>query len=877
MSRFLLLISFTAAVCAQASYVWWEAENPVEQRNVRVHQEPADSEYGKVVSDQGWIEPADQAGAMMSATYEVDVPASGEYHLWVRKFWRHGPFRWRFDNGEWRSMRKDTPLHDDAYIMKNIGANWVYLGETALEAGPHAFEFENLENRGFVDCFLLIDEPFRPAGRLKPGERSGESEDGYFAWEPGADDFRESPIDLRRLNETYAGEHGFIRREGDRFVYGDGRPVRFWMTQAGNLLPMQPHMQERHARRLAKYGVNLTRFVMLGAFRAWRSGDTAEFEHQLDQLHRTVATLKENGVYVYLGHLFWDTHVASLHDNELPGLKRGEKATAALFFNEPLQAYYLEWIRALMTPVNPYTGLPLAKDPAIAFIEVQNESNSLFWTLNPGQLPRHTVDLMQTQFAAFAAEKHGSLEAAFQHWGESQPGDDLEAQKAGILGAWALTTQGPANVAKRAADQIEFQTQAQYALYAKMKQAFRKMGIESMVAGSNWKTADPSNLGPLEHYSYTAVDVVNKNEYFSPRRIHNPRYYQVETGDQFTPLSAMRAPEIAGALMTAQLATHPYMITENNWDEPNLYRLEWPFLVATYGAVAGVDGWNFFAYDTPMWYVGNNTWSVNTPEVMGQFPAYALMFRRGDVRTGSPAVEEHLPLQRLYERKPIALPEIQYKDELWQRALGGDPQVDFKSEFDPKAFFAGPVRLHLGASERRIQSANLDDLIDEEAGVIRNTNEQLEWRYGDGYVSVDTARSQGVCGFLGDAGAIELSDAHFTMGNEYGSLVAVSLDDQPLAASQSILLQAGAPDKSTGFELQPLPDGGYEVVAMGAYPLQVETIDATITLRGKANFTVTALDELGYPTDLEVATEKQGEALRITFPPDAIYLHVAAP
>jgi len=622
-------------------------------------------------------------------------------------------------------------------------------------------------------------------------------------------------------------------------------------------------------------GERLGRFSLLDSFKTWRKGNTEMFAAELDQLHRAVASFKEQGIYTYFGHLFWDTHVSALNDEDLPGLKKGEKATAALFFNKPLQEKYLAFVADLMTPVNPYTGLSLAEDPAVAILEVQNESNTLFWTLNRKQLPAHTVGLIEKGFGAFAADKYGSVEEAIAYWGDRREGDDPQSGKAGMMDAWFLTSAAPENTLKRAADQIEFLTQAQYRFYSGMKAAFHSMGIRKMIAASNWKTADPSNLGPLEHYSYTAVDMVNKNEYFSPKSIRNPRFYQVEPGDEFVPLSAIRTPEAAGALMAAKPAGIPYMVTESNWDEPNLYRAEWPFLVATYGAAAGIDGWNFFAYDAPMWYTGGNTWAVNSPEVLGQFPAYALMFRRGDVAEGPAAVIEHVPLEHLYQRKSIALPEIQYKDEVWKRQLGGDPKVNFKSQLDPKVFFTGPVELYLDAEEYELQTADLDRLIDEEKGVIYNTNEQLEWHYKQGYVKVDTPRSQAVAGFMAETGPVRLSDALIDMKNNYGTLAVVSLDSEPLAQSESILIQAGTRDKAYGFQLEELGEGSLRVESMGSHPLNVKKVRATVALRDKAGFRVTALDELGYPTDIPVQSKIAGNALVITFPEDALYIHVS--
>jgi hypothetical protein len=38
------------------------------------------------------------------------VPQTATYEFYARKFWQHGPFRYRFDNGEWREVRRAALL-----------------------------------------------------------------------------------------------------------------------------------------------------------------------------------------------------------------------------------------------------------------------------------------------------------------------------------------------------------------------------------------------------------------------------------------------------------------------------------------------------------------------------------------------------------------------------------------------------------------------------------------------------------------------------------------------------------------------------------------------------------------------------------------------
>lgn len=871
-----LLLTGTGALWAAESptYVWFEAENTATLENGQPRNFPETEPEGRVFSEATALYPGNPDGPKMKATWEVELPESGDYNLWVRKFWRHGPFKWRFaGDDKWQECSGDIALHDDSYIRLHHGANWVFLGEVSLAGESVTLEVESIDNKGFLDCFLLIQGAFMPAGKLKPGEKANLAEEGYFAWEPEADPFEASPIDMRGLNEEYAGANGYVRREGDQFVLGNGEPVRFWMTQAGSLPSMKKPMIDLHARRLAKSGVNMVRLFFMDMFRTWRLQDEEKFKEQLDQVHYVVAALKREGIYTYFGHLFWDTHIQALTDNDLPGLRKGEGALGSLFFSEPIQERYLAFIRDLMTPKNPYTKVSLGEDPAVAVIEVMNESNLLFWTFNRDRIPGSTLEIIEKEFGKWAAEKYGSIEKAIEHWGQDEPGDDPANGRAGTLIAYFMTSEGIEQKPKRARDQIEFLTGVQRGLYEKMKAEFHQMGIRKMVAGSNWKTADPSTLGPLENYSYLTTDMVNKNDYYGPKKVEDQRGHAVDEGDVFVSLSAVPAPESAGPLMTAQPADHPFMITENNWDNPNEYRIEFPFLVATYGRMAGIDGWNFFAYDTPLWDTGMGVWNTNSPTIIGQWPGCALIYRRGDVKEGPVAVTQKIGLESLYTGQSIPLPEIQYKDFVWQALLGGDPKVEYTSEISPRAFFTGPVRIQFSNDDRsEAETVDLSKLIDEEKGIIYNTNEQLRWEYKRGIVTVDTETSQGVVGFLKKADTVKLSDVQIASENEYAAVLTVSLDGKPLPESARVLIQAGTQDKPYGYTLEKAgEEGEKKITSLGGYPFNVKKIKAQVFLKGHAGKTAKILDENGYPTGETAQAETRNGSLLVTLPEDSLY------
>src|SRR5689334_11436238 len=83
-------------------------------------------------------------------------------------------------------------------------------------------------------------------------------EDGWFIFDPSVDAFTpDCAVDLRSLNEKFAGEHGFVTvRDGEFVRTTDGVPLRFWAVN-GPPHELTGAALRGSARLLAKYGVNM--------------------------------------------------------------------------------------------------------------------------------------------------------------------------------------------------------------------------------------------------------------------------------------------------------------------------------------------------------------------------------------------------------------------------------------------------------------------------------------------------------------------------------------------------------------------------------------------------------------------------------------------
>ncbi|MCZ7645513.1 MAG: hypothetical protein M5U26_09555 [Planctomycetota bacterium] len=875
-----------AAAHAETPWVWWEGEQPAETNF------PETSSFGEatfrekadeVLSGAKWLtndgkRAAGEAEAF--AKYKVNVPAEASYQLWTRKFWKHGPFRWRFGEAEWRECGRDCALADSSYIRLHLGANWVYLGEVKLPKGEQTFELRLLAKEGenktaCFDCFVLIDGVFTPRGKLKPGETSGLAMPGHFAFEPANDAFDSSALfDLRELNEKESGVNGPLKIDGLDFKLGNGKRERMWSVQAS--VDMDDASLEYMARRFAKNGVNHVRIEAKIA--ELGNADPAVYDAKhLDRIHRAAAAFKKAGIYLYLGHVWWGTWSPNGAWGLPDGYDGKKSGHALLHFNSKMEAVYRGWVRTMLATKNPYTGVALKDDPTLATFEIQNEDSYLFWTFPKLLTPASRRELGK-HFGDWLAKKHGSLDKALEAWGgQKAKGDDFAAGVADFLEQWNLTTDGLSKQPQwkaRAGDQLQFLVESQRAFYDRtVKFIKEELGAKCLVSCSNWKTADARLMDALERYTYLAGDVVCRNNYFGPKYLSKrKRFYAVDTEEVFVSRCGMLMPE-ALPIQLNQIDGRPTMVTEINWERPNRYRCEFPFLAATYGNLQGMDGWNFFATGNAQWESSPAVWSIMNPSLFGMFPACALMCRRGDIKEAETVVHQSLDLKEQYAFKGSAVREEQGFDELRKKDIpaGGMLQGKDFDVIDPLAFYVGRVVYDCDGDKSRNKLIDLSKYIDHEKKLIKSVTGELEWDYGAGVAIVNTPKSQGACGMLVKKGKLDLGDVIVESQNEYGSVLVVALDDKPLAQSQKILIQAVTEDAHYGWKTEPSGEGE-KILALGTYPLNVKKIQAKVTFKKPGALKeALILDGNAYDTGKRATVSTAGGALTVTLPEDALY------
>ena len=703
-----------------------------------------------------------------------------------------------------------------------------------------------------------------------------------------------SRLDLRYLNEPTAGETGFVHLspDGRVFLRGDGKPIRFWPVCAYGYR-LKPEEMAANARFLAKMGVNMVR-LHASVSPKGKGKTLADFDaDEIDRVQRYVAALKKEGIYTTLSP-FWANggHAGAAASWGL-GYGEGEDIWGLLFFDDRLKEAYKGWVRHLYLDPNPYTGMPLAKDPSVAIAQVQNEDSLLFWTFQA--MKPAAKKMLGKKFGVWLAKKYGSASAAKSKWsGAEQGGDDWASATPAFLDTWILTQPQTGAMKIRADDQMAFLIDQQRGFYAEMTAFYKKdLGYKGLVNACNWITADAVRQNDAERYTYTSADVVAVNRYYNGgSHLGLNAGYRIDIGDFFSDTSGLVDPRSL-PFNVKNVVGHPTVVTESGWVHPLGYQAEGPLLCAAYQSLTGVQGLYWFAlgakdYDpNPVFEYFTNPdgtkplskWTDSVPSMLGQFPAAALIYRLGYVKAGPPIIHEERTRANLDARDVPLIAE----DPSFDPNHHGEDARAGKTEaktVDPLAFLVGPVEVKYDGDPSLTVVKNLGPYIDETKRTVRSNTGELSLDYGRGIFRLDTPKAQAVAGFLTKGGgSFSLTDVKIDSKNDYAAITLVSLDDLPIATSKRILVQVGTVVRPTGWKQEPAThaseDGkstltGYKVVATGKMPWQIRNSEITLSINNASLKKLTPLDPAGYPQTAIDGKSVNGQ-FTIKLPPNAMY------
>ena len=871
------LALFVASLCllssaVQAAWVWVEGEQPA-STNIRPHPWYANQVKKDLLSGGGFLAHFDDARPGV-AEYKFNAPAAGSYSFWLRANPTAASLKYSLNGSAPAAVPFSTVVggvvnlaSDNKPDLRFIG--WVKAGDVNLRAGSNTLVFtmdSANNNHGAIDCFVVTNAPFTPSGALTPDQlaaeaaRVAEANQGWFAWNPPDDTFAASPIDLRPLNEKFAGENGRIAVRGDQFIHsGTGRPVRFWAVNGPS--GSTPEDLRRSARTLAKYGVNLVRHHG-GAFDK-KTGQTSP--NAGTQRAAIVDALKAEGIYTLLSIYFplWMT------PENGPGWREGydgkQHPFALLYFEPEFQKLYRDWWKTILE-TRTASGVALKDDPALMALELINEDSFFFWTFTERNIPDPQLRKLEKMFGDWAAKKHGSVQSALNRWGAAHPRDDVSAGRLGFRGLYDMFT----HKTQRDQDTAAFLHEQQSGFYADTVAYLRGLGYKGLITAGNWTTANNDIFGPIEKLGYMSGDFIDRHGYFGANRKGDNASWSIRDGHTYSDVSALRFdPQKPGdprsytnPVMDPMYNRRPSMISETTWERPNRYRFEAPLVYAVYGALQDSDSIVHFAMDTHRWEVKPRffmqPWTLMTPTQMGQFPATAFLYRQGLVQVGDLMADLPMKISDALALKGSSLVQAANLDELRQADVAGPSGGPAHRGIDPLIHFVGRTNVTIDEKGGAPQVKDLSRFIDRRAQTVTSSTREVTLDYGKGILTLDAPAAQGVGGHLKEAGVVTLKDLDIVSQLEVGNILVVALDGQPIATSSRIFVQAMSEEKATGFATEPAGAGVRRITSIGADPWLVKELSGALRFkRADADrLKVTALDLNGHPVR-QIGTAKQ--------------------
>jgi hypothetical protein len=250
------------------------------------------------------------------------------------------------------------------------------------------------------------------------------------------DDASVNLTNLSAWNAKPAGKSGFVRAENGH-LYAGAKRIRFLGVNivSSGAAPSRDEA-ERIAARLARFGVNAVRFHHLDTSTAPNGllqKDRVTFDPEaLERFDYFFAALKKEGIYADL-----NLHVGRRY----PGFADWGEETPRYWkgvdnFHPPMIALQRDYALGLLTHVNPYTGLRYVDDPAVAFIEINNE-NGLIREWRTGGLNGMTEpyrDELARQWQAWLKARYRDTAALSAAWGvrEEPLGAEMLTAKLGV-------------------------------------------------------------------------------------------------------------------------------------------------------------------------------------------------------------------------------------------------------------------------------------------------------------------------------------------------------------------------------------------------------------------------------------------------------------
>ncbi|AHM63138.1 hypothetical protein D770_24465 [Flammeovirgaceae bacterium 311] len=691
-----------------------------------------------------------------------------------------------------------------------------------------------------------------------------EPEPVWYTFNPAAE-YHDTRLDMHNWLDAPAGKHGYVKLDGGDFSFENGKKVKFWGVNiaSGWSFPNKPEA-DQWTHYLAHYGLNSVRFHKFTAPGMEKGVSTRLAADKFDRLDYFSAKLREQGIYYGWSHIYGhkplpgdSSRLLAYEEVKEAGGGHLKGSTIGLVnFAPDLQDLSIELTINMLEHVNPYTGIRYADDPALNFVELQNEDNLFFATAHNWIMKAPTYKkLISLQFSEWLLDKYKTEEALVQAWGNSalnawpnfQQQESLEERNIYPLAHHGYLSreyfeQNP-QLQARLLDTAFFLYETQNKFYNRYIAAIRKTGYRGPIVASGWQAGDFVAHYLNLHSDYKA-GIIDRHNYFGGGKGH-----RLDTG-RFSNISMVSQPG-SGLLSTGMqaVADRPFALSEWMSLIPTEWIAESSPIVAIYGM--GLQGWDAsYAYASNQPAITktieaprHGLYNFDSPLYMPLSPTLARMIYRGDINEGSVVASRKVHLPDLAEGK------LNFDEKILQnqdvKSFEGTPQ---------EALARGKVVVEFTSSPEASQIPSLRDLYDQSGNSITSTTGELVWHKAPGeYFTVNTAGTKGMVGFAPEI-PISLGDIQLQTYNPFTVVLLTSLEkDKNMAEAESWLVTTLARARNTGMEYD---SDKQMLLAPGSAPVLLEAVDAELLFRGRKPKWAYVLDHTGRRTSQKIRLKK---------------------
>ncbi len=612
-----------------------------------------------------------------------------------------------------------------------------------------------------------------------------------------------SALDFSFLLDAPAGKYGYVQPMPDGTLSFEKAPGKRLRLYGVNLVHGANFLSKEAIDELADYlvwsGYNTLRIHHhdrgMGDPAA---ADTITLDPKaLDQLDYLLYRMKESGIYV-TSDLYTSRRLKAGDGVPECDIFDAMQMKSLVPVSRAAMENWKEFARRWMTHKNPYTGMTWAEDPAFFCVNLINEETlANNWSSVPG-----AVKLYREKFAQWCADRKLGEQAVSS--GNRHFLKFLHELQSAVL-----------------AEQIDF--------------VRNTLKVKGLVTSLNYINDVPLTL------QRDNFDVVDNHQYYDHPSFPEKKWSLPTRYSQGSALNQMAA--LPRAMMPTRIFGKPFFVTEFNYCNPNVNRVEAGPMVGGYAALQNWDGLWRFAWS----HSANGIYKVPSPagfdaagDPFAQFSdRIALaMFLRGDVESAKAGFAYQVP-ENIFDlpAEPLSFP--------------GDFQnlgliARIGSTAAGKKMPAGVATL---TSKQAVDPAALPDrkiaALWEEANrnrIAASSTGQIRLDAGKRVFTVVSPRTESITLPRGDCSAGTL---RVRAASGLQTVAAISLDDQPVASSGSVLLLQLTNISSTGAVFS--NDSMKLRKKDGKLPILIRRESAVIELAADRPFKVVALNCDGKP------------------------------